>query len=349
MNIQENVKNYYGKVLQDSGDLKTDACSTLESQPPYLTALLKNIHPDVKARYYGCGLIAPLALDGACVLDLGAGSGQDAYALAQLVGPNGKVVGVDMTAEQLAVARNHQNWHAERFGYANVEFLEGDIEQLDALDLAANSFDVIVSNCVFNLLQNKQAVFNACQKLLKPGGELYFADIYSDRRLSPDLQEDAVAQGECLGGALYWNDFLNMARRSGFLDPRLVSYRPVAVTNAELLQKLQPAQFYSATYRLFKIGDLELGAENYGHEVTYNGHMQHAEDMFVLDGRNRFKKGERTALSGNSFRMLQESRFSAMFDFFGDTSVHLGQFADHGQDSPFDGLEAEATLSTGCC
>ena len=290
MNIQENVKNYYGKVLQDSGDLKTDACSTLESQPSYLTALLKNIHPDVKARYYGCGLIAPLALDGAKVLDLGAGAGQDAYALAQLVGPNGKVVGVDMTAEQLAVARAHQDWHAEQFGYANTEFLEGDIEQLDKLELAANSFDVIVSNCVFNLLSDKQSVFDACQKLLKPGGELYFADIYSDRRLSPDLQKDAVAQGECLGGALYWNDFLNMARRSGFFDPRLVSYRPVAVTNAELLEKLEPAKFYSAAYRLFKIDDLEMGAEDYGQEVEYNGGMKHAPDLFTLDGRNQIEK-----------------------------------------------------------
>ena len=135
MNIQDNVKDYYGKVLNSSADLQTDACCTIDSLPDYLKPVLANIHPEVSARYYGCGLVAPLALAGAHILDLGSGSGQDAYALAQLAGADGEVVGVDMTPEQLAVARDHQDWHTDKFGFANVKFLEGDIEKLDALDL----------------------------------------------------------------------------------------------------------------------------------------------------------------------------------------------------------------------
>ena len=102
MNIQQTVKDYYGKTLSSSADLKTDACCTIADTPDHLRAALANIHPEVKARYYGCGLIAPLALEGRRILDLGSGAGQDVYALAQLVGPKGAVVGVDMTPEQLA-------------------------------------------------------------------------------------------------------------------------------------------------------------------------------------------------------------------------------------------------------
>ena len=184
MNIQQNVKEYYGKTLTSSADLKTDACCTLDDTPPYLRALLTNVHTDVRARYYGCGLIAPLALEGARILDLGSGSGQDAYVLAQLAGAGGEVVGVDMTPEQLQVAQDHLDWHAEKFGYANVQFLEGDIERLDALGLEPGAFDVIVSNCVINLVADKEAVFRAAHRLLKPGGEMYFSDVYADRRLA---------------------------------------------------------------------------------------------------------------------------------------------------------------------
>jgi SAM-dependent methyltransferase len=164
----------------------------------------------------------------------GSGSGRDVYALAQLVGAQGEVVGVDMTDEQLDVAVKHRAWHAERFGYANVRFLHGYIERLDELDLAPASFDVIVSNCVVNLSPDKEAVLRGVQRLLKPGGEFYFSDVYADRRVPEAVRNDPVLYGECLGGALYWNDFLGLARQAGFADPRLVEDRPLAVTDPEL-------------------------------------------------------------------------------------------------------------------
>jgi arsenite methyltransferase len=100
-----------------------------------------------------------------------------------------------------------------RLSAAQREFLKGYIEKLGELGLPPTSFDVIVSNCVINLSVDKLAVLRGAYDLLKPGGELYFADVYSDRRLSEEIKVDPLLYGECLGGALYWNDFLPMAKR----------------------------------------------------------------------------------------------------------------------------------------
>ena len=106
MNL-EVVKDYYGKVLKRSEDLKTSACCDGGEMPSHLEALLDNVHEEVRAKYYGCGIVVPAALQGARVLDLGSGSGRDSYILAQLAGPDGEIVGVDMTDEQLATAKAH--------------------------------------------------------------------------------------------------------------------------------------------------------------------------------------------------------------------------------------------------
>jgi arsenite methyltransferase len=267
------IKDYYGKVLSSSSDLKTSACCTPDAMPQHLRRLAANIHDEVSAKYYGCGLVAPTALAGRRVVDLGSGSGRDVYMLAQLVGPEGEVVGVDMTPEQLEVARRHVGWHTERFGYArpNVRFVEGYIESLGSLGLTPGSVDVIVSNCVLNLSPDKPAVLRGAYELLAPGGELYFSDVYADRRVSAEVASDPVLRGECLGGALYWNDFLPMAKRAGFLDPRLVTSRPLEISDPVLAAKLGATRFYSATYRLFKLPALEPACEDYGQAVVYRG------------------------------------------------------------------------------
>src|SRR5262249_8725803 len=115
-------------------------------------------------------------------------------ATSQLVGPQGEVVGVDMTDGQLETARSHIDWHMQSVGNAkpNVNFLKGYIERLDALGLRPQSFDVIVSNCVINLSVDKPAVLRGAYELLKPGGELYFADVYCDRRLPDAITSDPV-------------------------------------------------------------------------------------------------------------------------------------------------------------
>jgi arsenite methyltransferase len=98
------VKDYYGKLLKSSKDLKTSACCDSAELPPHLQPLLANVHPEVAAKYYGCGIVVPAELTGRRVLDLGSGSGRDTYILAQLVSPEREVVGVDKTDEQLETA-----------------------------------------------------------------------------------------------------------------------------------------------------------------------------------------------------------------------------------------------------
>lgn len=337
MNIQ-NVKDYYGKTLQTSDDLRTKACCTPDNMPNRVKALFANIHDDVMAKYYGCGLVVPEKLEGRRILDLGCGSGRDVYALSQLVGSAGEVVGVDMTAEQLETAQAHIRWHTDKFGYEkeNARFVHGYIEHLDALGLVPESFDVIVSNCVVNLSVDKPAVLRGVFDLLKRGGEFYFADVYCDRRLDEAARRDPVIYGECLGGALYWGDFLTLAKAAGFADPRLVTSRRLEITDPEIEEKIGSARFYSATYRLFKIDGLEPACEDYGQAVVYKGGVSEAPHTFVLDSYHVIEKGRVFPVCGNTWQMLKESRFTDHFVFIGDFSTHYGVFPGCGTNIPFD-------------
>jgi arsenite methyltransferase len=184
------------------------------------------------------------------ILDLGCGAGRDVYIASQLVGPNGRVIGVDLTEEQLAVANGTRTYHAEKFGYDNVEFYHGLIENLDAIEsLTHGSVDIIISNCVINLCPIKGAL-KSCHRLLKPGGELYFSDVYSNRRVPKELRDDEVLWGDCLSGAMYWNDFQNLAKKCGVIDPRLVEDSPITIENQAVQDKIDglghaKLQFYS--------------------------------------------------------------------------------------------------------
>ncbi|MDP1680084.1 MAG: methyltransferase domain-containing protein [Candidatus Nitrotoga sp.] len=345
--MHEIVKDYYGKQLQTSDDLKTSACCDASQVPSWLKPLLARIHPEVMSRYYGCGLVCPLLLEGCRILDLGSGSGRDVYALAQLVGARGQVVGVDMTEEQLSIAENYRTYHAEIFGFDNVTFKQGYIEKLGELGLESGSFDVIVSNCVINLSPDKDAVLREVHRLLKPGGEFYFSDVYADRRVSAEVRNDPVLYGECLGGALYWNDFINLAQRHGFADPRLVADRPLDITDAKLVQRTGNIRFFSATYRLFKLDDLEPACEDFGQAVVYRGTIPDHPHRFVLDKHHDMETGRIFPVCGNTWHMLHDSRFQEHFDFIGDFSRHYGIFEGCGSNLPFE--QGESAAASGCC
>lgn len=342
------VKDYYGRQLQSSADLKTSACCDATAVPDWLEPLLARIHPEVLSRYYGCGLVCPPALAGCRVLDLGCGAGRDVYALAQLVGGHGLVVGVDMTEEQLDVAERHRAFHRQAFGFDNVRFRQGYIERLDELDLEAASFDVIVSNCVVNLSPDKDAVLRGVHRLLKPGGEFYFSDVYADRRVPEAVRNDPVMYGECLGGALYWNDFLRLARGAGFVDARLVADRPLAITDPRLVAQAGAIRFFSATYRLFKLDGLESACEDYGQAVIYRGTVPDHAHRLVLDKHHDMETGRVFPVCGNTWRMLHDTRLRPHFDFIGDFSRHYGLFPGCGGGLPFD-TETTTTATDGCC
>lgn len=348
-NLHTEVQEYYGTELQTSEDLKTNACCTLTKPPKHILKALKNVHDEVQSKYYGCGLTIPSAIEGLKILDLGSGSGRDCYIAGQLVGENGSVIGVDMTDEQLDVANKYIDYHQETFGYktSNVKFLKGNIERLDELNLEKGSFDVIISNCVINLAKDKLKVLQDAYDLLKPGGEMYFSDVYSDRRIPQALQDDRVLWGECLSGALYWNDFLNVAKKAGFGDPRAVEDKPITIENEEVEELVGDIQFFSVTYRLMKIDGLESDCEDYGQAVAYKGGIAENDLAFELDGHHYFPKGKVITVCGNTYNMLHKTRFQQYFNFYGTWETHYGIFEGCGGNMPF--TQSENGDAASCC
>lgn len=343
----EEVKQYYGKTLKTSGDLKTNACCPLDSMPSHLQPILNQIHPEVLEKFYGCGSPIPSVLEGKTVLDLGCGTGRDVFLLSKLVGPNGKVIGIDMTEEQLNIAKKHIDYHAKCFGYSktNVELRQGYIEDLEGLGIRTNSIDVIVSNCVINLSPEKRRVFAEIFRVLKPGGELYFADVFSDRRIPKSLAEDPVLIGECLGGALYTEDFRRLMTDVGCSDHRVVTQRLLKLENPEIEQRLGAIRFYSSTTRTFKL-KLEDRCEDYGQVAYYLGTIPQCPQAFPLDDHHLFEKGRPVLVCGNTAAMLNETRYAPHFRVDGDLSTHYGLF-DCGPKGTSNSNESPS--NQGCC
>lgn len=268
------LKEYYGRVLSSTKDLKTNACcSDPGAMPVHVRDILKQIDPAITDRFYGCGSPIPSALEGCRVLDLGCGTGRDSYIIASLVGAQGYVIGIDMTDEQLGVARKHIPSMMEKFGFEqpNIDFRQGYIEDLQTPGIEDNSIDVVISNCVINLSPNKEEVFKEIFRVLKPGGELLFSDVFSGQRVPDPLKDDPVLMGECLSGALYIEDFRRMLTSLGYPDYRLLSAGPITIANQQVEQKIGNIDFQSLTVRAFKLDQLEDICEDYGQVAIYNG------------------------------------------------------------------------------
>jgi SAM-dependent methyltransferase len=323
--IQQSIREYYGQVLKSSADLKTSACCLAEVMPAHVAAVLKDIHPEVKERFYGCGSPVPPALEGITVLDLGCGSGRDCYILSKLVGAKGRVIGLDMTDEQLAVARQHRQFHADKFGYANVEFKQGFIEDLKTTGIADDSVDLVISNCVLNLSPDKPRVFREILRVLKPGGELYFSDVFADRRIPEPLTKDPVLVGECLGGALYFEDFRRLMADAGCRDARVVSSAALAINNPAIERKTGSIRFYSSTVRAFKL-DLEDRCEDFGQVAYYQGTLAEHPNSFDLDNHHHFETGRPLLVCGNTADMISRTRYGTHFKVVGDKQTHYGLF-----------------------
>jgi arsenite methyltransferase len=343
--VRESVRDYYGNVLQSSEDLQTNACCVDGSVVDYHKPILGKVHDEVLSRFYGCGSPIPEGLKGMTVVDLGCGTGRDAYLCSALVGETGRVIGIDMTDEQLEVARRHVQFHADAFGFSapNTEFRKGVIEDLSSAGIEDASVDVVISNCVINLAANKGEVFREILRVLKPGGELYFSDVFSDRRVPADLAADPVLLGECLGGALYKEDFRRLMSDHGCFDVRTVSSRRLTIENPELEAQVAPIEFYSETIRAFKL-PLEDRCEDFGQTATYLGTLPHHEQEFVLDDHHVFRAGEAVAVCGNTAEMVSGSRFGAHFRVDGDQTTHHGLFDCGPVCTP-----TEAPTSSGCC
>jgi radical SAM/Cys-rich protein len=325
--VRDTVQHYYGSVLERSGDLKTGACCTPDSIPPHVRDVLPNIAEEIKSRYYGCGSPIPPVLEGLRALDIGCGTGRDTYILSKLVGPDGFVSGIDMTRGQIEIAKKYQSFQTNMFGYGkpNTHFIYDYIENLTNY-FTDESLDLVVSNCVVNLIEFKERFMHQVFKILKYGGEFYFSDIYADRRLPHELKTDPVLYGECLGGALYWKDFERIARDTGFTDPRIVSKRAVDISNEEIRNLVGNTTFFSITYRLWKIEALEDSCEDYGLVAFYRGGVSVSPSRFVLDRSHIFEKDKPVLVCGNTALMLSKTRLSEYFEVSGDFKTHFGEF-----------------------
>ncbi len=345
--IHTSVQDYYGRILKSKQDLQTSACCPTAPPSRYVREVLPLIHPQIRERSYGCGSPIPPAVEGCTVLDLGCWTGQDVYVLSKLAGPAGRVIGVDMTPEQLAVARQHVEYHRVAFGYdrSNVDLVHGYIEDLAACGIRDESVDVVVSNCVLNLAPDKSRVFAEIFRVLRPGGELYFSDVFADRRLPREWLNDSRLVGECLAGALYLEDFRRLVARQGCRDARFVSLSDFAIANDDIQEQVGNTRFYSVTVRAFKL-PLEDRCEDYGQVACYLGTIPGFQHAFALDDHHLFVTAKPMLVCGNTADMIGASRYARHFQVTGDKSRHFGLFDCA---APRSGVPQGASGAPVCC
>jgi ubiquinone/menaquinone biosynthesis C-methylase UbiE len=209
--LEQMVKDMYRDVATNpAGEFHFEMGRTLAERLGYPASDLDRIPPAAIESFAGVGYYFHLAKlrEGEAVLDLGSGSGTDSFVAALHVGPQGRVLGVDMTDEQLAKAERLR----AAAGFANVSYLKGYIERVSRED---GSFDAVISNGVINLAPDKQQVFDEAARLLKRGGRLAIADIVTEAQLPDGVTEKAALWAACIGGAVQVDRYLDAIRRAG--------------------------------------------------------------------------------------------------------------------------------------
>ena len=300
---------------------------------------LKAIPREVIDRDYGCGDPSRYLREGETVLDLGSGAGKICFVAAQIVGPKGRVIGVDMTDEMLEVARRNAPIVAERIGYTNVEFRKGRIQDL-ALDLerldaelkrnpimnaasflaadelaeelrvkhplvASDSIDVVVSNCVLNLVEpkSKRRLFEEIFRVLKNGGRAVISDIVSDEEVPEEMQNDPELWSGCISGALTEEGFSTAFEAAGFYGIRILS------RGAQPWRTVQGIEFRSVTIEAFKGKQGECSERNQA--VIYRGPFKEVLD----DDNHRMERGKRYAVCDKTYNLYKKAPYSEFFEF----------------------------------
>jgi SAM-dependent methyltransferase len=303
----------------------------------YDPRLLEAIPAEVIEKDYGCGDPSKWLRAGETVLDLGSGTGKIAFIAAQVVGPAGRVIGVDMTDAMLEVARRNTPIVAGTIGYTNVEFRKGRIQDLqldlDALDselagspisgagaflqaqgiadrlrrerplVADASVDVVVSNCVLNLVdsRDKAQLFREIARVLRAGGRAVISDIVSDEDIPDALQHDAQLWSGCLSGALREDLFIRAFEEAGLVGVRILE------RDATPWQTVEGIEFRSITIEAFKL-DVRPEQDRL-QAVIYRGPFREVVD----DAGRRFRRGDRIAVSDRVFEALKLEPFAAHF------------------------------------
>lgn len=332
LKIESAVKSRYSAASQR----KVEAlCCPVEYDRQYL----KVIPQEIIERDYGCGDPSRYLRAGETVLDLGSGAGKICFIAAQVVGPKGKVIGVDMNDDMLGLARKHQQAVGEALGYHNVYFRKGriqdlalDLEELDAelkahpiegadSFLAAESLadelrvrhplipsdsvDVVVSNCVLNLVEPraKAELFREIFRVLKKGGRAVISDIVSDEAVPEELQNDPELWTGCISGALTENAFLQAFLEAGFYGIQILKLDEVP------WRTVQGIEFRSLTLEAFKGKQGSCFERNQA--VIYKGPFREVLD----DDHHRMERGKRYAVCDKTYQLFKKPPYRDFFEF----------------------------------
>ena len=265
----------------------------------------------------------PLAMDGITVLVLGCGAGRDAFVAGKLVGPNGRVIGVEFSEDLVKKA----NEIKEEIGANNVEFMQGCHMTLDGLNIKSDSIDLVISNGAVSHALNTQTQLNTIYRVLKFGGEFYMSDIFVDRRTPADVKADADVKAQGLDGALYIEDYRRFCDIAGWPTIRNMC---TAIYKKEQPALVKDWTYFVRTMRAYKIpGILEDLCEQYYQYATYKGGIEGADDYYDLDGGHRFVKDEPLSVCGNSCAMVENTRVGKYFEIKGvrgENEVHGGPY-----------------------
>jgi SAM-dependent methyltransferase len=255
------VREFYGQAAEQP---QAELCCPVRPDAEDLA----HIPAEVVERFYGCGspvsAAAPRA--GETLIDLGSGAGIDCFIASRRVGRDGRIFGIDMTDQMLAVARECQPKVVEALGYDNVEFRRGFLECVPLDDRTA---DIVTSNCVINLSPDKPAVFREIWRVLKDCGRAVLADIVADTEVPPALRADGQLWGECISGALSEEAFLATLERTGFYG--------ATILKKTFWREVEGTRFFSVTVRGFKF-EKKAGCRYVGQWATYLGPMKATVD-----------------------------------------------------------------------
>lgn len=261
--IKEIVKEKYGQIVDQSRDQNASSCcgagcgcatsDTAIMAEDY--SKLAGYVPDADLGL-GCGLPTEFALinEGNTVVDLGSGAGNDAFVARSITGPRGKVIGIDMTEKMIDKARTN----AEKLGFNNVEFRLGDIENMPLNSALA---DVVVSNCVLNLVPDKVRAFEEVYRVLKPGGHFSVSDIVLEGDLPEGFRTSAEMYAGCVSGAIQKDEYLKIIKTTGFEDIIVQKERQITLPDEILSVYLSPSEVEKYKTSKFGIYSITVYAE----------------------------------------------------------------------------------------
>jgi len=227
--IKKEVKKRYGQFAEQGSSCCPDySCCDIG----YSIEEIKDLPSDISEFSLGCG--NPVALadirNGETVLDIGSGGGLDVFLAARKVGPKGKVIGLDMTEQMVEKARQN----AKKGNYNNVEFKLGEAENIPVKD---NSVDLVMSNCVINLVPNKEKAYREIHRILKPGGRFVISDLVTERELNASIRDNPEKLVACVGGALTEKGYIGVIKKAGFKNVNILKKSSMVVSGIKVFSE----------------------------------------------------------------------------------------------------------------